>query len=338
MEKQIPRVARNDKRSMKLHILGIAGTFMGGVAALARELGFEVEGSDQNIYPPMSTQLETLGITLKQGYLPDHITADCDDIIIGNALSRGNPAVEAVLDSGRAYTSGAQWLAEHVLPGAWRLRHRSEVDILEFERGEKAPEYREQHQEAEDEDPYHRHPVAEEAAHVESPLRGRLGRQTVGGQGLGLVVRQHVAQRLGCGRADHGLGAVGERARRAPGLPQRRAHRIGGAAHVGLGRIDQDAALQVASQAGPLPRQRGLTRVAPVAPAARHLVADAGELGEAALAARDAVAPLHGDRAGFGQDARVGRAAGTRGERRSAEEDRCRARRDPADHRSPAIR
>ena len=102
---------------MKLHILGIAGTFMGGVAALARELGHVVEGSDQNIYPPMSTQLETLGITLKQGYLPDHITADCDDIIIGNALSRGNPAVEAVLDAGRRYTSGAEWLREQVLPG-----------------------------------------------------------------------------------------------------------------------------------------------------------------------------------------------------------------------------
>ena len=101
----------------KLHILGIAGTFMGGVAALARELGHAVEGSDQNIYPPMSTQLETLGIALKQGYLPDNITVDCDDIIIGNALSRGNPAVEAVLDAGRRYTSGAEWLREQVLPG-----------------------------------------------------------------------------------------------------------------------------------------------------------------------------------------------------------------------------
>ena len=102
---------------MKLHILGIAGTFMGGVAALARELGHVVEGSDQNIYPPMSTQLEQLGITLKQGYLPGHIAADCDDIVIGNALSRGNPAVEAVLDAGRRYTSGAEWLREQVLPG-----------------------------------------------------------------------------------------------------------------------------------------------------------------------------------------------------------------------------
>ncbi|MBN6102516.1 UDP-N-acetylmuramate:L-alanyl-gamma-D-glutamyl-meso-diaminopimelate ligase [Xanthomonas sp. CFBP 8703] len=101
----------------KIHILGIAGTFMGGVAALARELGDEVEGSDQAIYPPMSTQLEHLGIALKQGYLPEHIGADCAQVIVGNALSRGNAAVEAVLDSGRAYTSGAQWLSERVLPG-----------------------------------------------------------------------------------------------------------------------------------------------------------------------------------------------------------------------------
>ena len=102
---------------MKLHILGIAGTFMGGVAALARELGHEVEGSDQAVYPPMSTQLEQLGIALQQGYKPEHISADCDEILVGNALSRGNPAVEQVLDDGRRYTSGAQWLSERVLPG-----------------------------------------------------------------------------------------------------------------------------------------------------------------------------------------------------------------------------
>ena len=102
---------------MKLHILGIAGTFMGGVAALARELGHEVEGSDQNIYPPMSTQLEQLGIALRQGYRPENISADCNEIVVGNALSRGNAAVEQVLDDGRKYNSGAQWLAENVLPG-----------------------------------------------------------------------------------------------------------------------------------------------------------------------------------------------------------------------------
>nr|WP_281273251.1 UDP-N-acetylmuramate:L-alanyl-gamma-D-glutamyl-meso-diaminopimelate ligase [Lysobacter pythonis] len=102
---------------MKIHILGIAGTFMGGVAALARELGHEVEGSDQAVYPPMSTQLERLGITLQQGYAAARISPDCDTVVIGNALSRGNPAVEAVLDAGRAYTSGAEWLRDHVLPG-----------------------------------------------------------------------------------------------------------------------------------------------------------------------------------------------------------------------------
>ncbi len=102
---------------MKLHILGIAGTFMGGVAALARELGHAVEGSDQAVYPPMSTQLEHLGIALSQGYLPGNMSDDCDQIVVGNALSRGNPAVEHVLDHGVAYTSGAQWLSEHVLPG-----------------------------------------------------------------------------------------------------------------------------------------------------------------------------------------------------------------------------
>lgn len=97
---------------MKLHILGICGTFMGGVAALARELGHAVEGSDQNVYPPMSTQLEALGIALASGYRPEHIGAGVDQVVVGNALSRGNPAVEAVLDAGRDYSSGAQWLAE----------------------------------------------------------------------------------------------------------------------------------------------------------------------------------------------------------------------------------
>ncbi|HEY0333882.1 MAG TPA: UDP-N-acetylmuramate:L-alanyl-gamma-D-glutamyl-meso-diaminopimelate ligase [Stenotrophomonas sp.] len=101
----------------KIHILGIAGTFMGGVAALARELGHAVEGSDQAIYPPMSTQLEKLGIDLAQGYAPGNLAVDCDQIVVGNALSRGNPAVEWVLDRGLRYTSGAQWLAENVLPG-----------------------------------------------------------------------------------------------------------------------------------------------------------------------------------------------------------------------------
>jgi UDP-N-acetylmuramate: L-alanyl-gamma-D-glutamyl-meso-diaminopimelate ligase len=102
---------------LKLHILGICGTFMGGVAALARERGHDVDGSDQNVYPPMSTQLEELGITLSTGWFAANIAPHTDVVVVGNALSRGNPAVEHVLDHGLAYTSGAQWLSEHVLPG-----------------------------------------------------------------------------------------------------------------------------------------------------------------------------------------------------------------------------
>ena len=94
---------------------------MGGVAALARELGHDVDGSDQNIYPPMSTQLETLGIALHQGYAAGHISADTDQVVVGNALSRGNPAVEHVLNAQLDYTSGAQWLSENVLPGRTTL-------------------------------------------------------------------------------------------------------------------------------------------------------------------------------------------------------------------------
>lgn len=102
---------------MNLHILGICGTFMGGVAALARELGHRVQGSDANVYPPMSTQLELLGISLFSGYQPADIAEDTDCVVIGNALSRGNAAVEAVLNNQMTYRSGAQWLAENVLPG-----------------------------------------------------------------------------------------------------------------------------------------------------------------------------------------------------------------------------
>ena len=100
---------------MRLHILGICGTFMGGVAALARELGHVVEGSDQNVYPPMSTQLEQLGITLKAGYQAAHLEPAPDLVIVGNALSRGNAAVEHMLDAGLQYVSGPQWLGEQVL-------------------------------------------------------------------------------------------------------------------------------------------------------------------------------------------------------------------------------
>ena len=79
---------------MKLHILGICGTFMGGVAALARELGHQVDGSDQNVYPPMSTQLEQLGITLASGYAPAHLAADTDVVVVGNTFSLSHCAPE----------------------------------------------------------------------------------------------------------------------------------------------------------------------------------------------------------------------------------------------------
>jgi UDP-N-acetylmuramate: L-alanyl-gamma-D-glutamyl-meso-diaminopimelate ligase len=106
---------------MHVHILGICGTFMGGVALLARGLGHTVSGADANVYPPMSTQLESAGIALTDGYGAALPEPPPDSVVIGNALSRGNPAVEAVLDRGLRYTSGAQWLAEEVLQGRWVL-------------------------------------------------------------------------------------------------------------------------------------------------------------------------------------------------------------------------
>jgi len=106
---------------MHIHILGICGTFMGGIALLARELGVAVSGSDANVYPPMSTQLAGAGIELQTGYAAEHLEPAPDCAVIGNAMSRGNPAVEHVLNSGMAYTSGPQWLAEHVLHGRWVL-------------------------------------------------------------------------------------------------------------------------------------------------------------------------------------------------------------------------
>ncbi|MDH3468697.1 MAG: Mur ligase domain-containing protein, partial [Gammaproteobacteria bacterium] len=95
---------------MHVHILGICGTFMAGIAALARALGHDVTGSDGAAYPPMSTQLEQLGVTLCAGYEPEHLTPAPDLVVVGNALSRGNPAVEAMLRRGMPYTSGPQWL------------------------------------------------------------------------------------------------------------------------------------------------------------------------------------------------------------------------------------
>jgi len=102
---------------MHLHILGICGTFMGGIAAIAREQGHKVTGSDANAWPPMSTQLEALGIGLMQGYAPEHLQPAPDVVVVGNVVTRGNPAMEYVLNAGLPYVSGPQWLAENVLRG-----------------------------------------------------------------------------------------------------------------------------------------------------------------------------------------------------------------------------
>lgn len=102
---------------MHLHILGICGTFMGSLALLARDLGHKVTGSDQNVYPPMSTQLENAGITLMQGYDRSHLQPHPDLVIVGNAMKRGIDAVEYMLNEGLPYISGPQFLADHVLQG-----------------------------------------------------------------------------------------------------------------------------------------------------------------------------------------------------------------------------
>ncbi|MEW6704630.1 MAG: UDP-N-acetylmuramate:L-alanyl-gamma-D-glutamyl-meso-diaminopimelate ligase [Pseudomonadota bacterium] len=100
---------------MHIHILGICGTFMGGLAALAREAGHKVTGCDANVYPPMSDQLRALGIELIEGYGADQMALQPDLYVVGNVVSRGNPLMEAVLEAGARYTSGPQWLAENVL-------------------------------------------------------------------------------------------------------------------------------------------------------------------------------------------------------------------------------
>jgi len=106
---------------MHVHILGICGTFMGGIAALAQEAGHRVTGSDRAVYPPMSTQLAALGVELIEGYDPGQLDLEPDVVIVGNVMSRGNPLIERLLDSGLPYTSGPQWLAEHILRGRWTL-------------------------------------------------------------------------------------------------------------------------------------------------------------------------------------------------------------------------
>jgi UDP-N-acetylmuramate: L-alanyl-gamma-D-glutamyl-meso-diaminopimelate ligase len=109
---------------MHLHILGICGTFMGSLALLARDLGHKVTGSDANVYPPMSTQLENAGIELMQGYDRSHLQPHPDLVIVGNAMKRGIDAVEYMLNAGLPYISGPQFLADHVLQGNmyWALQ------------------------------------------------------------------------------------------------------------------------------------------------------------------------------------------------------------------------
>jgi UDP-N-acetylmuramate: L-alanyl-gamma-D-glutamyl-meso-diaminopimelate ligase len=106
---------------MHIHILGICGTFMGGIALLARSAGHRVTGCDANVYPPMSTQLEEQGIALTEGYGPDQIGLKPDLFVVGNAVSRGNPLLEEILDRSLPYVSGPQWLAENILRDKWVL-------------------------------------------------------------------------------------------------------------------------------------------------------------------------------------------------------------------------
>jgi UDP-N-acetylmuramate: L-alanyl-gamma-D-glutamyl-meso-diaminopimelate ligase len=106
---------------MHIHILGICGTFMGGIALLARTAGHRVTGCDANVYPPMSTQLEAQGIELITGYSAEQVALKPDIFVVGNAISRGNPLLEAVLEQNCAYVSGPQWLADNILQGRWVL-------------------------------------------------------------------------------------------------------------------------------------------------------------------------------------------------------------------------
>ena len=106
---------------MHIHILGICGTFMGGLAVLARESGHKVTGCDLNVYPPMSTQLRSLGVELIEGYSPEQLKLNPDLYVIGNVVTRGNPLMEAILNQNLPYSSGPQWLAEHVLRKRWVL-------------------------------------------------------------------------------------------------------------------------------------------------------------------------------------------------------------------------
>jgi UDP-N-acetylmuramate: L-alanyl-gamma-D-glutamyl-meso-diaminopimelate ligase len=104
---------------MRIHFLGICGTFMAGLASIAKQLGHDVSGCDENVYPPMSTQLEAQGISIYQGYDPQQLSFEPDCVIIGNAMKRGNPLVEYVLNKNLVFYSGPEWLYRYVLQNAW---------------------------------------------------------------------------------------------------------------------------------------------------------------------------------------------------------------------------
>ncbi|MYN16589.1 UDP-N-acetylmuramate:L-alanyl-gamma-D-glutamyl-meso-diaminopimelate ligase [Rugamonas sp. FT107W] len=106
---------------MHIHILGICGTFMGGLAVLAKEAGHRVTGCDANVYPPMSTQLEAQGIELIQGFGPEQVQLNPDLYVIGNVVSRGNPLIEEIMNRGLPFVSGPQWIGDHILKDKWVL-------------------------------------------------------------------------------------------------------------------------------------------------------------------------------------------------------------------------
>ena len=106
---------------MHVHILGICGTFMGGIAAIARAAGHRVTGSDKNVYPPMSTQLEAMGINIVQGFEASQLDPAPDVVVVGNVMTRGQPVIEALLELGIPYASGPEWLSREVLADRWVL-------------------------------------------------------------------------------------------------------------------------------------------------------------------------------------------------------------------------
>ncbi len=120
---KIPHLSKRSRDSdyMHIHILGICGTFMGGLAVLAKEAGHKVTGCDANVYPPMSTQLRAQGIELIEGFGPEQVSLQPDLYVVGNVVSRGNPLMEVIMDRGLPYVSGPQWIGEHILRDKWVL-------------------------------------------------------------------------------------------------------------------------------------------------------------------------------------------------------------------------